>query len=705
MHHRIPFLLLGFLFLLQSGIAQTTPFLSDDEILMLKNEVSGDRAFEHIRVLSQWHRNSGMEGFFKAADYVMQAARDAGLQDVKFIEQPMEEANYTARAAELWLVEPVEVKLADIGDHAVYLADGSHSANVSAELVWIGTGSLSDLEGKDIRGKLVLTNGSPGTAAQHAVWDGGAIGIISYHTSENRPSYEVPDQIAWSRIPMDPPPGKQGTFAFILPPRKGEQLKRLLESDGLQDVFATGKPTRGGRAVVKAIVKTDIGTSPGRTGFVEGWIRGGTYTNQQIVMTAHLQEEQGSANDDGSGCASLLEIARTLNKLISEGKIQRPLRDIRFWWTDEIYSEYRYFRDHPEEPKKFLANIHQDMVGARQSMGSRVQHLIFAPHSRTSYLDAIFESIGTYLIETNNAFLAASRDGGLPRPFTRPIYSTRGSQEGYNARFVPYFNSSDHMCFVEGIIGVPAVATINWDDPYIHSSDDDLWQIDQTQLQRNAFLMCATAYVLAFADEGRVPLIAGETAAQGERRLSNDLRAAIRIMQTSHDQRDRGWADANILIEQGIQRELRAVASIGVFQKSSSASTELLTARLRARHDELREDLRSFFRTLYRFDPPALPKDSVIEAVSKKIPSNVKSLETYFTKRGSVTKPPSLHPLMRDEVYNFVDGRRNYFEIYKAVRAEQLAGGSWYYGTVKLEDVVTLLDAAVQAGALTLARK
>ena len=69
--------------------AQTTPFLSDGEIRMLSNEISGDRAFEHIRWLSHWHRDSGMEGYFKAAEYVVKAAKEAGLQDVRFIEQPL----------------------------------------------------------------------------------------------------------------------------------------------------------------------------------------------------------------------------------------------------------------------------------------------------------------------------------------------------------------------------------------------------------------------------------------------------------------------------------------------------------------------------------------------------------------------------------------------------------------------------------------
>ncbi len=99
---------------------------SDGETRMLSNEISGDRAFEHIRWLSHWHRDSGMEGYFKAAEYVVKAAREVGLTDVRFIEQHLSGVNYTARGAELWMVEPVELKLADIDEHAVYLADGSH---------------------------------------------------------------------------------------------------------------------------------------------------------------------------------------------------------------------------------------------------------------------------------------------------------------------------------------------------------------------------------------------------------------------------------------------------------------------------------------------------------------------------------------------------------------------------------------------------
>ncbi|MGH7598316.1 MAG: M28 family peptidase [bacterium] len=689
--------------------AQTTPFLSDAEIRMLVNEISGDRAFEHARWLSHWHRDSGMEGYFKAADYVVQAAKDAGLQDVRFIEQKLDGRNYTARSAELWMVEPVELKLADIGEHNVYLADGSHDADVTAELVWIGDGTKDALKDLEVKGKIVLTEANPGRVAQNAVWEKGAAGIVSFVISEGKTLMDYPDQVAWSRIPIDPPEGKHGTFAFILPPRKGETLRKILATQEMQDYFATGKRTKGGRVVLKAKVDTEISeTKEGRTGFVEGWIRGTKYRDQQIVITAHLQEEKGSANDDGSGCGNILELARAFNKLIGEGKMKPPLRDIRFWWTDEIYSEYRYFRDFPAEPKNFLVNLHQDMSGAKQSMGNRVQHLIYAPHSRTSYLDAMLESVGTFLIQTNNGFLAAGRQGGLPHPYSRPIYSSFGTRDNYNAMFVPYFNSSDHRCFVEGAIGVPAIALINWPDDFIHSSDDDLDNIDPTQLRRNNFLIAGLAYFLAFAEDDEVPLLADETYTQGLKRLANDQQVAVRILRDSTHVPEGSWKDASLLVEQGIQRELRALNSVHIFAGSpangvnsrANAVIQNLAAQMSKKEKEMMADLQMCYQQLHSSAPRPIKLTAEELAASKKIPANAATLEEYFANRAKARFEGNLHGLMREEVYNFVDGKRSYYDIYKAARAEALAGGAWYYGTVNLKDAVGLLEAAVTAKAL-----
>ncbi|MDQ4123832.1 MAG: M28 family peptidase [Acidobacteriota bacterium] len=686
-----------------SCFGQTTPFLTDEEIRMLRNEISGDRAFEHIRILTQWHRDSGMEGYFKAMDYVAGAAKENGLVDVSIIKQPFDNdegkpANYTAKSAELWMVEPVELKLADIGDHALYLADNSRDADVQAELIWIGNASEEALKNLDVKGKIVLANVNPGIVMNNAVYKRGALGAIVFTTSESKNMLDFPDQLPWVRI-GDPPQGHKGSFAFSLSPRKGDTLRRVLETKGEQDFFATGKRTMGGKVVVKAKVDVDIGTENKRTGtgMVEGWIRGTKYKDQQIVITAHLQEEQGSANDDGSGCGNILELARVFNKLIKAGKIPPPKRDLRFWWTDEIYSEYQYFRENPGSEKQMLANIHQDMTGAKQSMGSRVQHLIFNPHSRTSYLDALFESVGNFVILTNNSFIQANRGGGYQRPHSQPIYATRGTREGFNARFVPYFGSSDNLVFVEGAIGVPSVALINWDDNYIHSSDDDLFQIDQTQLQRNNFIIGAMALYLAYAEAEDIPLLASETYAQGGKRIANDMQVALQVLNSADN-----WADAHLLIEQGSIREGRALNSMRVIAGNDRAANQTIDTFLRlivSREKQLLDELGSFYQTKYGKKAVLNLSPAQTEA-SRKIPSNIVSLDGYFKKRtGTQT---GLHSLMRSETMNFVDGKRSYFDIYKAVKAESLAAGKFFYGTVTLEDVVKHLDANVKSGALTL---
>ncbi len=261
------------------------------------------------------------------------------------------------------------------------------------------------------------------------------------------------------------------------------------------------------------------------------------------------------------------------------------------------------------------------------------------------------------------------------------------------------------MCFVEGIIGVPAVALINWDDDYIHSSQDDLFQIDQTQLQRNNFIVASMAYKLSFAKPSDVPLFATETYAQGVRRLANDLRVAMELIRTSNPAD--GWSDAMLLVEQGIQREQRALNSIRVFAEGNRGALQtidLLDKRIQEQGSVVNADLRGVYKQVHGSDPARKALSSAEKAASGKIPVNVSNLEEYFGNRQKIgfRAGGHLHGLMRAEVYNFIDGKRSYYDIYKAVRAEALAAGSWYYGTVQFEDVVSLLDAGVETKAWSL---
>ncbi|MGH2567717.1 MAG: hypothetical protein ACRDGA_05215, partial [Bacteroidota bacterium] len=78
------------------------------------------------------------------------------------------------------------------------------------------------------------------------------------------------------------------------------------------------------------------------------------------------------------------------------------------------------------------------------------------------------------------------------------------------------------------------------------------------------------------------------------------------------------------------------------------------------------------------------------------------NLTEYFTKRRGVGNIQGLHNEMRYEAYNFVNGKNSYLDIFKAVQAEALSAGEFYYGKVTLEQIEQLLDKAVQAGVLRL---
>jgi hypothetical protein len=88
--------------------------------------------------------------------------------------------------------------------------------------------------------------------------------------------------------------------------------------------------------------------------------------------------------------------------------------------------------------------------------------------------------------------------------------------------------------------------------------------------------------------------------------------------------------------------------------------------------------------------------------MAARVPVNVDSPDEYFRRRGLSPAWPGLHPIMARECFGFVDGRRSFLDIYRAVHAEALSAGEFYYGKVTLEAVSGLLEDAVKRGALTI---
>ncbi|MCI0706335.1 MAG: M28 family peptidase [Ignavibacteriae bacterium] len=675
-----------------TALSQTTPFIDAETERLLVNELSGDHAYDNLRWLALWHRTSASRDYHEAAQFIEKRAKEYGLVDVKIVRHKATNPGWSASFGELWVVEPSEVKLGSYADYAVALATNSRTTHVKAPLVDVGAGTTdADYEGNDVSGKIVLASGSVGAVMNQAVWKRGALGIVShmYQTFPRISSMvDRPDQVAWGNLPYKNADGKESTFGFMVSPRKGKML---------QDMLKNGPVT----------VKVDIEAEFNETAweeYVEGWIRGTSISDQQIFLTAHLQEEKPSYNDDASGCVSILEIARTLNRLIKEGRIPRPKRDIRFFWADEISSEYQYFQDHPEDRKKVLVNINQDMVGAKQSLGSRVQHVTRTPHSIPSYLSDVVANIATYVMLGNTHFITTA-GAGQSQPYSKPILSHLGTRERFAMLVVPYFNSTDHLVFNEGIIGVPGVTLTNMPDDFIHSSDDDAFQIDQTQIKRNAFIVASAAWYLANAEETEAPVIAFEVYHTAMKRIHTDGLAAANHILKNKNNSEAAYKEARNVIEQAYVRESRAVESARVFAAKAGAGgkqIDNLKNMLMSQQGGSLSALDEYYKSVTSKATPKITLTEKEKQLSRKVPQNIENVADYFTKRQGVGGVPGLHNEMRYEALNFVNGKDSYLDIFNAVQAEAISAGEYYYGKVTLEAIEQLLDKAVASGCVTL---
>ena len=677
--------------------AQTSPFLPDPLYRQLVDEVSGDRAYEAVRHLTHYHRTDGSRDFFAAAEWIRGAAQAAGLEDVRLIRQKWDGHGWSCSSGEAWLVAPETMKLADYGEVAVSIADNSRTIHVTAELVDVGAGTADkDYEGKDVTGKIVLASGPLREVQRVAVWKRGALGLLSHAT--NRPdAVDAPDQVAWGRLPYEAKAvegvadGTPSTFAVMIAPRRGRWLQKQMA--------AAKEPFR-----LKVDVEADYPETQEQA-MVEGWIRGRDVHDQQIVLTSHIQEEMTSANDDGSGCGSMLEIGRALARLIREGKLERPRRDIRFWWVNELSSQPQLFREDPSQPRKMLVNINQDMVGARQSWGGRVQYASRLPWSLPHVLDDVMESVLT-MVRDGNTSLLTTRGTKLPVPFTRELVAVKGSREPFHARMVPYFDSTDHHSFTPAQIGVPGTSLTNWPDEFIHSTGDDLENIDATQLERNAVVVAAVALYFAGLRDEDVPALAAYAAARGRSRAAADAAAAVaHLSQAAAADRETALRSAGNLVRHSHARERAALASVLRMSGAKGRSVAYVagaSARLETAERDALADLDGAWLAMTGTAAPR-PADTKEEReLAERVYVPITEIGAFQDAMDKVKPVEGLHAMMRFEAYNFADGRRTALEVYRAVAAEALSAGDWYYGTVAPADVLEALERARTAGAFTL---
>jgi len=662
--------------------AQQYPLLEPALTRWITQEVSGDAAYEHVRFMTQFHRpGGGSNGLLKVARHYEEAAKALGLSEVELLVQPYEERPWNATFADLWLLGEAPERIASTLQTAVHLADYSRPADVTCALVDVGAGTPEELERQDVRGKLVLTYGSLGSAMREAVCARGALGVVWYpspFTTGNGidgGGSARPDQIRWISLPSADEESCKPTFAFGLSLNQGLALRAKLQA--AQQALEV-------HAHVESAFTSELGETPWQV-MVTAKLPGTDPSLPAVVYSGHLQEEATSANDDATGCAGTLEVARTLKVLIDSGRIPRPRRSLVFWWVTEISSQRQLFADRPELLDSLWLNINQDMSGAEQSLDlMRKQNVTRLPAARFHALNDVMEAAVEYMVAANN-FELSQLLNGIPL-YPAPVLAHRGSKHRWNAEAIFFHNNTDHMTFLEAPIGKPGITFTNMPDRYIHSSDDDLWNVDATQLGRSVATAALIGYTLARADATNVAPIVAEVAGRGAERQARNLRLA-RALVGEPGGEERALEQVRFALE----RERLALASLT--ELGAGAQVKVLVQAAERRAEQALAELGK---------PGArAPASEAATRLATLKPSLVGGPKEWQA-RDTIAGAPGLHSLMAFEVLAAIDGRRTGLEIARFVAAEAREAGAHYYGTVSDEAVLAYLENAAKVGLVRL---
>ncbi|TRZ46342.1 DUF4910 domain-containing protein [Robertkochia solimangrovi] len=478
--------------------AQKVPLNQEELVSYLDQELSGESAKRNLEYITRLHRMRGSDDYNKAIAFISEKLTEYNLEGVAVIKIPADgklmygthktRPAWNVKFAELWEqqneggVWTNKSKIADYESIPMVVAQDSKSGEVATELVDIGSGSSeSDYENKNIEGKLVLTSSQPGSIADLAINKYKAAGIISY--AQNQPSAwhgEDENLIRWGHFDYF---ADINSFAFMV---------SLKQARAFQNRLNKGEQIR-----LFAYVETE--TKPTDWDLLTAVIKGTDEGKEEILLTCHLDHPRPGANDNASGCAAILEVARSLKKLIDEERIERPKRTIRFLWSPEIEGTKILLNYDPEFAKRTKFNIHMDMVGGGLETKG-VYQVSRGPMSLPSFINDIGESFGMFLNYSSLAYASGSKT-------EYPMVSKEGGKEPLQAIIGNFSMGSDFEVFTEASFQIPSIYLHQYPDRYIHTNYDAPGNIDPTILKRSAFIGAASAYYLADFNSKDVPAL------------------------------------------------------------------------------------------------------------------------------------------------------------------------------------------------------
>ena len=438
----------------------------------LEGRVDAKVAMDVVTFMAPLWRLAGNPAFDRSQQLIFDRLASAGLQP-HYETFPNLNGGWEHKTGTLRLGGAAGEILLSRETHRVALAINSLSTvagGVTRPLIDVGSGTTpAAYDGKPVKGAVVFATGSLGQVFAQAVRQRGAAGVISADIAPYTKPAETPDVLQWGSIPYDE---SLRAFGFKATPRVANRLREAL-----------------GAGAVNVHVEIESTLHRGRNRTVVAEIPGTTRRDERIVLAAHVQEP--GANDNASGCGTLLAAALAIQDAIRRGALPAPSRTITFLWVDEIRGSEQWIKDHADQMKGVVAMLSLDMTGQdtsktggtflieKQPDPSAVWDRPSDPHSEwgASKVDPA-TGRGSFL---NDLHLA--------------VALRRARDTGWVVRTNPYEGGSDHTMFMRA--GVPSLLNWHFTDRYYHTNLDTIDKVSAAEMQHVGIAVGTTAMFLA----------------------------------------------------------------------------------------------------------------------------------------------------------------------------------------------------------------
>ncbi|NJF24111.1 DUF4910 domain-containing protein [Thermococcus sp. Bubb.Bath] len=412
-----------------------------------KARINTDRVLHDIGEIAQFHRIQGSKELVEAVRYIEEELSAWGIESKRL------DRTYDGKSFYLTLRSPIAWNLL----HAELEIGGRRVTSAETPLIVMAHSPSGEGEGtvlpiireedwKRAEGKVVLV-GKDWREAYKRANEEGAVAFIAYRrgTGEAFPYIGLflgKKDLEWAGIPA----------LTVSEVWANKVIEKSLSGLEVRARFAVQVETPPQERL--PILQARIGDPP------------------FVAFTAHICHPKPGANDNASGSAMLMELARVLSRLWDNS-----FRfGFSFLWVPEYYGTQAFFAG-DIDPQDYYAGFNLDMIGGSQDRSGSTLMVVRTPLSRFSVVSGVLERA----LELAN--VSGSRSlTGEPLP-------------GMKLRTFPYEMGSDHD--VLNFFGIPSVMPITWPDRFYHSSADTVEKLSLKAIRIIGDAVLSSALFLA----------------------------------------------------------------------------------------------------------------------------------------------------------------------------------------------------------------